>query len=238
MSKQVAVQLMQASELSKLIGQIGRASAKLMVQIQIAAVQCVAQSIVHRNATPAMQLFEVIAGTRRDALVAYFEKFGNLTWSKAEKKVIFCDMEKIPNGRKLEWTAEYAETVAATSWLSTKKEAEPRSIFDVSEEAEKFLERLTKAKRKGVEIKNDALLERLYATYQQYVGEQYLKASTSLPTDEDVHAAEAAGDKVSAEKLRELQGKFGGRPTPVKKEGTPMPAQKLPEPAVAAGGSK
>lgn len=216
MTKKVAVALMQATELSKLIGQIGRASAKLTEMVQVAAVQCIAQSIIHRNATPAMQLFDAV-GThaRRDALVAYFQMHGNLTWSKGEKKVIFCDMEKIPNGRKLEWTEEYAEQVADMSWFKAAPEREPKSVFDVDEEASKFLERILKAKKRGAEIKNDGLLERLTQAYNKWVGEQYVAQTTLLPTDTDVKAAAQAGDKVAVEKLQDLQEKFGGRPTKV-----------------------
>lgn len=211
MTQAVAVTLMKADALSKLIGQIGRASAKLVDQIQTAAIQCIAQSIVHRNATPAMQLFDAVgSGARRDALVKYFEMFGNLTWSKAEKKVIFVDMEKIPGGRKLEWTDEYAQKVAAVVWLKAKAEPQPKSIFDVDEETSKFLERLTRAKGRGAELKNAALLERLMATYHAYVAEQY--TGTTIPTDEDLANAK---DPVEKAKLEALQQKFGGRPEKV-----------------------
>lgn len=215
MAQKVAVALLTGDALSKLIGRIGRASANLTKMIQEAAVQCIAQSIIHRNATPAAQLFDAVGSSaRRDALVQYFEMFGNLTWSKGEKKVIFVDMEKIPNGRKLAWTDEYAEKVAETLWFKVKAETQPKSIFDVEEEAQKFLERLSKAKGRGAELKNAGLLDRLLDTYRQFVGEQYLKATTALPTAEDVKVAAEAG-KASAEKLQALQETFGGRPTKV-----------------------
>lgn len=213
----VAVALMQADSLSKLIGQIGRASAKLVEQIQTAAVQCVAQSIVHRNATPAMQLFDAMgSGSRRDALVAYLELWGNLMWAKSEKKITFCDRERVPGGSKLEWTPEYSAKVADAMWLKAKAEPTPKSIFDVDEEAGKFLERLTRAKRRGAELKNSELLNRLEATYHAYVAEQYAVGTTGIPSAEDV-VETAKTDRPKAEQMNKLIEKFGGKPVALPK---------------------
>lgn len=213
MTKQavVAVTLMAMADLSKLIGRIGKASATLSNQIQAAAAQCIGYSVRDRNATPAMQLFDALsAGHRRDALVAHFEKFGNLTWSKAEKRIIFIDMDKA-FGRKLEWTAEYAKQVQETSWLKAKAEPQPKSVFDVDEETGKFLERALRAKGKVKEFKGGQLLERLMQTYHAYVAEQYVTGSTGIPTAEDV-VETAKVDRPKAEAMNRLIEKFGGKP--------------------------
>jgi len=208
----VAVALMAMSDLSKLIGRIGKASATLTNQIQLAAVQCIGYSIRDRNATPAMQLFDAVGTTqRRDALVRYFEMFGNLGWSKAEKRVIFIDVAEVTKGQTvLEWTEEYAAKVAQVMWHKTKAEPEPKSVFDIDEETAKFIERFTRAKKRGAELKNGGLLERLMATYHAYVAEQY--RGTAIPTDEDLANAK---DPVERAKLEALQQKFGGKPQKV-----------------------
>lgn len=207
----VVAALMAMDGLSKLIGRIGKASATLTNQIQLAAVQCVGYSVRDRNATPAMQLFDALTpGHRRDALVAYFELFGNLTWSKGEKRVIFVDMDKA-FGRKLEWTEDYAAKVAESSWIKAKAEPQPKSVFDVDEEASKFLERILRAKKRGAEIKNSELLNRLEATYHAYVSEQYSQKGTGVPTAEDV-VETAKTDRPKAEQMNKLIEKFGGKP--------------------------
>lgn len=207
----VAVTLMAMSDLSKLIGRIGKASATLSNQIQAAAAQCIGYSVRDRNATPAMQLFDALsAGHRRDALVAHFEKFGNLTWSKAEKRVIFIDMEKA-FGRKLEWTEEYAKQVQEASWLKAKAEPQPKSVFDVDEETAKFLERAVRAKGKVKDFKGAPLLERLMETYHKYVAEQYEAKGTGIPTAEDV-VETAKTDRPKADQMNKLIEKFGGKP--------------------------
>jgi hypothetical protein len=212
--KLVAIALVASDVLAKMIGAVGKASTKLTQQIQDAAVQCVAQSIVHRNATPAAQLFEALSGShRRDALVAYFEQFGNLTWSKAEKRVIFVDMEKLSNGKvKLEWTPEYSAKVAEALWFKAKPEVEPKSVLDIDEEASKFLERMTKQAKKVGEVKGSGLLTVLTQAYQKWVGEEYLRKTTAAPTQADIDAAKTPAEKAQ---LEALAAKFGGMPQKV-----------------------
>lgn len=206
--------LMEMAALSTLIGNIGRQRVAFDTAVQEAAVEVIGQSIVHRNVTPANQLLDVIGAHLKPALVAHLEKFGNMAWSKADKKIVFFDVEKI-TGDKLDWNDEYRTKVAEALWFKTKKEAEPKSVYDVAEEAEKFLERLAKAGKKGVELKHKGLYERLLATYNRYQAETYLASTTALPTTEEVKSEDAQGNRASADSLRELQEKFGGRPTPV-----------------------
>lgn len=162
--------IMEVKELTALIGQIGKRKVALDKNIQTAASQSVYQSIVHRNATPAMQLFEAMEGPmRRDALVAYFEKFGNLAWLKADKKLTFFDAKL--NAESL--TDEYVEQVETTLWHSTKKEPKPVSQYDLESEFDKVLDRLSKVTNKpGNEVKHKGLLDVMTAAFRRYQFEQ------------------------------------------------------------------
>lgn len=162
-------EVMKADALAKLIGTIGRQKVRIDAMTQTAAVQCIAQSIVHRNSTPATQLFDVLGkSTRRDALVAYFERFGNLMWSKVESKVVFCDVANLPSRTKLEWTDEYAAKVAEVVWFNAKPEPKIKSNFDVEDAVSKLIETIERNIKKGVDVKNSALYDDVAAAYYRY----------------------------------------------------------------------
>lgn len=163
-------QVMEVSALSKLIGSIGKRRVALDSAIQTAAVQCIAQSVVHRNATPAVQLFDVLGkSTRRDSLVALFERFGNLMWSKVDNKVTFCDVEKLPGRTKLEWTAEYATKVEAVLWFNAKPEPKIKSVFDVEDAVSTMIANIERnIKKGGMEIKNADLYDRIASAFYGY----------------------------------------------------------------------
>lgn len=184
-----------ASKLSALIGVIGRQKVRIDGMIQTAAVQCIAQSIVHRNSTPAAQLYEAVGdGTRRDALLKYFELHGNLCWSKAEKRVTFYDVEKIENKPKLDWTDEYAAKVTAYLWTKAKPEPKTVSMYDVEEKVSALIDSLRKAAKKGVALKHVDLLNRIESLYVSYVSEEFVK---SAKPDEKVQEKGELAEKVA-----------------------------------------
>ena len=159
--------LMDLSVLMQAIGIIGRATIKTEAQIQYVAVQCIAQSIVHRNATPAKELYDNLPkGFRHDSLAAYFEKFGNLAFK--DKSIVFFDCEKL-TGKKLEWTPVYEISVEAMHWTNGTKKPVPKSVYDADEEIGKVLERLVKLASDSTKtMKNKELLDRVVATYNAY----------------------------------------------------------------------
>lgn len=200
-----SVELWEAGVLSKFIGSIGKQKVALDQRIQQAFVQVVGQSIVHRNSTPAHQLFEATGtSSRRDALVAAFEKFGNLYWSKVEKRVMFADRSKLdknsPHYAELKWDEEYATMVAATPWYSLKKEPEPKSEYDVESELGKFINRFKKyIGDPHITVKHKDLLGKMQAVYNSYVMGQI-----PLMTEEEQTKLLAEGKKnVDTSKLRE-----------------------------------
>ena len=175
--------VMQQTELAKLIGEIGRSSVLLVGQIQVAAVACVAQSIVHRNATPAQQLFDAVGSSqRRDSLVSYFEAFGNLAWVKDEKtkkgSIAFFDVAKMCDKPALVWDEVTEQKCTETLWHQVKREPTPKSVFDVEAEVDALLTRLGKKQEQGADVKNSPLLNALVATVNRFCWQTHVHAKS------------------------------------------------------------
>jgi hypothetical protein len=205
MSANVAPQsayVMEAGQLAKVIKVIARQKVRIDAMIQTAAVHAVAQSIVYRNSTPAAQLYEA-AGTssRRDSLVKYFELFGNLAWSKGEKRVVFCDVEVVENKPKLVWSEDYSTKVHAYLWHKAKPEPKQVSMYDVEEKVASLIDSLRKAARKGITLDNAELLDEVEALYVKYAATSFdLKRTTAITDKAELKAAaDAAKDAAAAE---------------------------------------
>jgi hypothetical protein len=206
---------MEMTQLAKLIGTIGKQKVALDKNIQTAAAECVAQSIVHRNATPSMQLYDAVGNTtRRDALVAYFEKFGNLAWSKADKRIAFFDTEKILGAAaKLAWTEDYAKQVGDTPWASLKKEPEVVSVYDMDTEFSKFFKRLERlAADPAVTVKNKEMLAVVRAAYYHCAADLDMKSAkvddTIVAQGEEVERVLAAREGATPEQMAALETHF------------------------------
>lgn len=152
--------LMQSADLIKKIGSIGRATAKLTKDIQLAAVNAVGYSIVHGDVTIAQRLFDAVGTTvRRQSLVSFFEKYGQLCYSTVEKKFVFFKVEGI----------EFNEAkLMATPWQDAKKEALV-SELDASDLVAKLIKRIESNIEKKVTVKHSALLDDLKIMYAQYL---------------------------------------------------------------------
>lgn len=187
--------LLQVKALSANIESIGSQRVKLDSEIQAAAIQCIGQSIVHRNVTPANALFEALGkSVRRDSLVRMFEVHGNMAWIKSEKKIAFYDA-----GRK--FTDAEVAVMGAKMWHDYIKQADPVSVLDVEKEVEKFLDRMKKAVAdKGKTVENVELFDELRQVYLRYVV-AHAPVSGEQPTP-GTHEA-------TAEKLAELAQHFG-----------------------------
>jgi hypothetical protein len=194
---------MEMKQLSRIIGVIGRQKVRIDNMIQVAAVQVIAQSIVNRNSTPADQLFSAVGvSSRRDALLKFYEMFGNLTWSKGEKRVIFCDME-VTDNRKLEWTDEYATKVSEFIWHKAKPEPKQVSMYDVEEKVSALIDSLRKAAKKGITLQNVELLDGVESLYVKFVAETFaakeMAATPALEGDDLKAASDAAKDAAAAD---------------------------------------
>ena len=171
--------LMDLAVLMSAIGIIGRTSIKTESQIQHIAVQCIAQSIVHRNSTPARELYENLPkGFRHDALAAYFERFGNLAYAvdaksaNKAKTIVFYDVEKHEN-KVLSWSPLYEIEVESFHWTKGTPKKDPTSIYDADEAISKMLEKLNKhASDSTKTVKHRDLLDAMIKAYNAWSFEQ------------------------------------------------------------------
>lgn len=184
----MATKIWESKILMQAIGIIGKSGKVLEAQVQAAAVQCIAQSILHRNATPAAELYTALPkGQRHDSLAAYFEKFGNLAYDKGEKKIVFFDCEKLAD-KKLDWTDEYATQVGAFHWTNGTKKPEPKSAWDVAEELNKLIERMTKITSDSVKaekVKHKDLLDEVIKVVSAYNFQEFREEVKAELTEED-----------------------------------------------------
>jgi hypothetical protein len=155
--------LMQSAELIKKIGSIGKAGAKLTKDIQLAAVNAVGYSIEYGDITIAQRLYDALGtGIRRQSLVSFFEKYGQLCWSSTEKKFVFHKLEGIDFDEK---------ALMATPWNDAKKEIIISEI-DAADMVAKLIKRIESGIEKKVSVKNSALLDDLKIMYSQYLQDQ------------------------------------------------------------------
>jgi hypothetical protein len=159
---------MEVSTLASMISEIRGLLVKSSTMIQAVAVQAVYYSIADSNTTPAQQLYDALGTeSRKDSLLAFLEKFGNLAWSKTEKKIVFFNREKLLGKEKaLEWTPDYAAEVAAAPWSAAKAAPAPKSIYDCDEEVRKFIGTMEKQALKGG-VKNHHMLDVIRNAYNK-----------------------------------------------------------------------
>lgn len=212
------MKLMQQKELGQLIAKIGRNRGQFDKLVQQAAVQAIGFTIVDRNISPCADLVLAVGDHLEATLIAFLEKFGNVMWSKAEKKLVFVDRATLPEGSpfhaKLEWTEEYAATIADTPWTAAKPKPQPKSQYDMEQEVSKFLDRMLKvATKDGVEVKNKDLIGRLYDTYRKYVADTFVVQTTEPTLADRITLAEeaVAGNKATPEQIALLKKHFGQR---------------------------
>lgn len=177
------------------VGNIGKSSKELDNNIQSAAVAAVAFSVCKdRNATPAQQLLDVLNPHIKAAVVAFFEKFGNLAYSKETKGMTFFDVGAKTDKEPLAWTDKYAEEVMSFAWTTAKKAPEPKSVFDVQEELDKLIDRLNKSAKKGATLQHADLLAAMTATFNKYVSEQFMANAVQ---DQAALARSAEADRIA-----------------------------------------
>jgi hypothetical protein len=165
--------LMQSADLIKKIGAIGKAAAKLTKDIQLAAVNAVGYSIEYGDITFAQRLYDAVGtGIRRQSLVTFFEKHGQLCWSSVEKKFVFFKVEGIKFDEKM---------LMATPWDEAKKEVIV-SELDVTEMVAKLIKRIESGIEKKITVKHSALLDDLKLTYAQYLREEAEEADSEAET--------------------------------------------------------
>jgi len=180
-------QLMEKGALGKLIINIGKSGTKLDAQIQLAAVACIGYSIVDRNISPAKDLLAAISkGHRADSLVAYFERFGNIAYSSADKDLKFHQLTV--KGAKVEWDEKYVQEVQGLMWTQARRPAAIVSKYDFQVVITGVVDRFKKiAKDTTKTVENKALLDEIGAVLNRYNFEQFSKGTTiAVEHDEDL----------------------------------------------------
>lgn len=145
---------MDKAQILKNIGSIGKASKKLVADIQLTAVGCVEHAVKHGDITLCDQLVDAVGkGMRKASLRAWFETNGPMYLPKGKDKFAF-DGE-----RRGEWSAEREEALLATPWEDAKPEEKVASVLNVEEAFDRFINRLAKQiKEDTVTVENAELL--------------------------------------------------------------------------------
>jgi hypothetical protein len=196
----MAIKMMQQKELTVALASIARNAGELRQAIQGVAIQAIILSISHgeKGVNVANALMDAVSGTkalRRDSLVAYMEKFGNLGWLKGDKKFAFFQQPDLPLGKV---TAEHEALVVAKSWDDAKREADITSTYDMEAEIRKFIARMHKITGdKANKVEKGEALAVVEQTFVRWSAETTLK---SMKADQSVLEAGEQADEIAARK--------------------------------------
>jgi hypothetical protein len=201
------LKLMEGKALTQLIGSIGKARVQLDGQIQLAAVQCIAQSIVHRNTTPANALMGVVSKHHVATVVAYLERFGNFAYEKKGGKLDFLEVYKVEELEKA------IANIGDAKWFDAKKPAKVVSQYDYLQMCSDFFERCFKTmKKEGVEHVNKPILNAAYAAYCEAVSKAYGEGEKSLEQQAIDTALDSRGKGLATPAQLKMLAEHFGRP--------------------------
>lgn len=191
------LKLMEGKALAKLIGSIGTARVQLDEQVQMACLQVIAQSVLHRNTTPANSLLDAVSKHHKATVVAYLEKFGNFAWDGKAEKLNFREVHAASN----EALEGALEAIGEAKWYDARKAPKPVSQYDAFVVIDGFFD-LTAKKfaKEGITVENREAFDRLRGEYRRIAGEMYDKAN---PADAEKRAVEQA-----------LEARASGKATP------------------------
>jgi hypothetical protein len=151
--------LLPVAELNKKIAGIGKASARLTRDIQVAAVNAIGYSIEHGDVTIGQRLYEALGTSmRRQSLVTFFEKHGQFCWSSSEKKLVYFKVDGIKFN---------PEVLMGTPWDEAKTEHIVSEI-DVEDMVKKMIKRIENSIEKGITVKHKDLYSDLTHCLARY----------------------------------------------------------------------
>jgi hypothetical protein len=164
--------LLNTTELNSKISSISKMAGTLTKNIQVVAVNAIGYSIEHGDIRIAQRLFDSLPkSVRRQSLITFFEKYGQMYYSTSEKKFVFAKVEGI--------TFDY-KALMATAWHEAKAEVLVSEI-DVADMFEKFMKRVRsgfeKHNSQGVVIKNAELYDELCLALDRFNASQILASS-------------------------------------------------------------
>ena len=145
--------MLNQSQFNEMIGRIKARQTLLNKDIQACAVFAIELSIRDRNSTNADVLFQAFAGgLRKQAIVAYFEKFGNLAYADSDPKsgkkrpgMYFFDVEEMTGEKP---GALDTPTWKEIDWHKASKESVVSSL-DIQERVASLLKQIKNAQKKS-----------------------------------------------------------------------------------------
>ena len=155
-----------------LVAQVKRVGKMLNATVQRAAVFAIYKSIVDRNSTPANTLYQAMpSGTRRQALVTFLERNGNLCYSTVSKRIEFFDVLDLTGIPRPEFDEK---KLMAFPWHTSVKEADITSAWDVRDELDRILSKLERAHDNSTrEVINPELIRQVRIVMAKFASEQY-----------------------------------------------------------------
>lgn len=173
---------MEANQIKKMIGTIGKGAAKLAAQVQLCAIECLIHAVNHGDITLAQHLIEALGkGGRKATLFAWFELYGPFVVSQGKLTYRKEPLEALKN----EGDAAIRARLKDVLWTEAKAEAKAVSVVDVNVEFDKFMKRIHKIATEGtIELKNKGMLEALESFSNHYQNEQAIKAISALEPEE------------------------------------------------------
>lgn len=180
-------------------------------RVQTIAVQAIAYSILHKDATVANELFVVVNQTkslRKDSLVKYLETMGHLAFDTKQKQFGFLVNERINNKKVGTITPEHEANILALRWDHAKAEPTIVSEWDMEAQFRAFIGRMQKividpaVKEGKVTVKNADVLAVVSNAFNKLGAEKVLKTMTVdkdvIEQGEKVDAAMAARDAAAS----------------------------------------
>lgn len=202
------IKLMEGKVLAKLIGAIGEARVKLDEQVQLACVQVIAQSVVHRNTTPANGLLDAVSKHHKATVVAYLEKLGNFAWDRKAEKLNFKEVFK-DTPEELE---RCLEMIGDQKWYDAKKPPKVVSQYDVAEELASFFDRMRKAAKKGITLVNKPVMDAAEAAYNAAMVAAYSAGDKSVEQQAIDGALLARSQGLATEAQLKMLAEHYGKP--------------------------
>jgi len=168
---------MEIAKIKSLIAAIGRAAAKLVKDIQQAAIEVTLHAIAHGDVTLADSLVDACgSGVRRDSLRAWLEINGPFAVQASGK----FGLDK-KRAKTMKATAEYRAVLESKLWNEAKREPAAVTVLDIGNKVDKFLEGLNKtANMDGVQVRDRELMDFLITQTKAWHGERAIKAARAM----------------------------------------------------------
>lgn len=209
------MKLLELKELHVALKAITKSVTVTRQRVQDVAVQAVAYSIIHGDISVGKMLLEAVSvnkSLRKDSLVAYFEKYGNFAWMKADKALKFFEAHKVG---KIE--AAHEALFTSAKWDEAKRDTEIVSQYDMEALVRAFLSRMTKiVGDKANKVENPDALAAVEQTFVKWSAENTLR---SMKVDS---AVVEAGEQADA--IAKAKAEAQAQPLPVIEPGLALAA--------------